>query len=118
MKHKQGSAIILTMFILSGVLIIALSGAYLVMAGIKASGTQAQSMRAYFAAEAGIENILWKVRQDGFNHSSIPPIIVIAATPLVTDNLQYEVIFSDNPPRTYTAIGDYQTAKRSVEVSF
>ncbi len=111
---------ILTMFILAGILIVAMSGSYVVLVGITAGGKQAQSTKAYFAAESGIEFILWDLRKNGNNHGTaqMGMTIPLVANSLASPNLSYEVFFSKFPPRTYVSIGDFQSAKRSVEVSF
>lgn len=111
---------ILTMFILAGILVVAMSGSYIVLAGITAGGTQAQSTKAYFAAESGIEFILWDLRKNGNNHSmaQVGMITPLATGTFVSPNLSYQVFFSKFPPRTYVSIGNFQSSKRSVEVSF
>ncbi len=116
----RGSAMILTMFILAGILVVAMSGSYIVLAGITAGGTQAQSTKAYFAAESGIEFILWDLRKNGNNHSmaQVGMITPLATGTFVSPNLSYQVFFSKFPPRTYVSIGNFQSSKRSVEVSF
>ncbi len=116
----RGSAMILTMFLLAGILIVAMSGSYVVLVGITAGGIQAQSTKAYFAAESGAEFIIWDVRKNGNIHG---PEVMSETIPLTTGsltipNLSYEVFFTKNPPRTYVSIGDFQSSKRSVEVSF
>lgn len=116
----KGSAMILTMFILAGILIVAMSGSYIVLVGITAGGMQAQSTKAYFAAESGIEFILWDLRKNGNNHdmSQMSTEIPLVSAALASPNLSYEVFFTKFPPRTYVSIGDFQSSKRSVEVSF
>ncbi|MFA5000453.1 MAG: pilus assembly PilX N-terminal domain-containing protein [Patescibacteria group bacterium] len=111
---RPGSALILTMFILAGMLVIAMSGSYLVLLGIKAGGIQSQSMRAYFAAEAGMEYFLWELRQNGYEPD------VVSATPIMNGSLPaggaYEIYYTAYPPLTFRSIGDFQNVRRSVEV--
>lgn len=64
-KKKEGSAILLTLFLLSGIMVVAFAGSYLVMAGLRSSALQYDSSRAYFAAESGAEYSLVKVRKLG-----------------------------------------------------
>ncbi len=118
---KSGSAMILTMFILAGMLIVAMSGSYIVLLGIKSGGTQAQSIKAYFAAEAGMESLLYQTRQAGLVHG---PANLSKTSPLIegdleSEGLSYAVFFTAMfPKRTFASVGDYQTTKRSVEVSW
>jgi hypothetical protein len=115
----KGSAMILTMFILAGILIVAMSGSYVVLVGITAGGTQAQSTKAYFAAESGVEFILWDLRKNFNNHgaSQQSTTVPLVSGSLATPSLSYEVFFTYVHPRTYISVGSFQSAKRSVEVS-
>jgi len=115
---KPGSAMILTMFILAGMLIVAMSGAYIVLVGITSSGLQAQSTKSYFAAEAGTELILWDLRKNGNLHGSEARIEPLVTGTLQSPNVSFEVYFTQFPPRTYMSIGSYMSTKRSVEISF
>lgn len=58
-KRSRGSALILTLFIMAGMMIVALGDSYIVLLGIKAAGTQAKSTKAYYIAEAGAERLIW-----------------------------------------------------------
>jgi len=114
-KQRPGSALILTMFILAGMLVVALGGAYVVVLGIKAGGIQSQSSKAYFAAEAGAEKLLWELRQHGWIYNT-PSSAVIFVADLPNSEASYEVYFSDFPPLVFTSIGEYFNTKRSVEI--
>ncbi|MFA6514631.1 MAG: hypothetical protein WCT50_05135 [Patescibacteria group bacterium] len=120
-KTKSGSAMILTMFILAGMLIVAMGGSYVVLLGIKAGGVQAQSTKAYFAAESGAEDVLWQIRK------KVPPLIhlsQVTSNPsvlisgLIGDEQAYEVYYTKRVPRTYMSVGDSRNTKRGVEVSW
>jgi hypothetical protein len=121
-KNKSGSALLLTMFIMAGMLIVAMSGASLVLLGIKAGGIQAQSTRAYYAAEAGSERFLWELRQNGYyyNTPSMNDIIFSSTdtggSGTLTGGSNYEVYFIDYPPLIFRIIGEYNNNKRSVEL--
>jgi len=116
LRNKSGSALILTMFILAGMLIVAMSGSYIVLAGIKAGGIQSQSTKAYFAAEAGTERFLFELRRNGYETNNITAVSLFSET-LPVSLASYNIYFTSFPPLTYTAIGDFQKTKRSVEVS-
>jgi len=115
---RKGSAMILTMFILAGMLIVAMSGAYIVLIGITASGLQAQSTKSYFAAEAGTELILWDFRKNNAFYGTEPSAEPLLSSNLQNPNVSFEVYFTKKGPRTYMSIGSFQSTKRSVEVSF
>lgn len=113
---KPGSALILTMFIMAGMLLVAMGGAYVVLLGIKAGGIQAQSTKAYYAAEAGAERMLWELRYNGY----VPEVTEMSDTPIFQDDLpgesRYDVYFIGFPPYIFQSVGEYQNSKRSVEI--
>jgi len=107
---------LLTMFILAGMLIVAMSGSYIILLGIKASGIQAQSIKAYFAAESGAEELLWELRQNSYSYLSVSAGTEIFSGSMSQTGADYEVYFSGFPPLVFTSIGEYQRTKRSVEI--
>lgn len=120
---KSGSALLLTMFILSGMLIVAVSGAYVIVLGIRASSIQGQSTKAYYAAEAGAETLLYTVRKN-FHEEFINDIEYgddVYRGPLYLSDGSYTNVYYMTvgaTPVIYTSIGVYKTTKRSVELAF
>ena len=57
----------MTVLILSVVLTVTLSAADIVRNGLMMSNAQVNSTKAYFAAEAGAERILWEIRKNSFD---------------------------------------------------
>lgn len=112
----RGSALLLTMFILAGILIVALSGSYIIVLGIKASGIQSQSTKAYFGAEAGAEKILWELRKNSYSSYVTPSWVPIFDDTLPVSGASYKVYFSELSPFVFTCIGEFQNTKRSVEI--
>jgi len=115
-RLKAGSALILTLFIMAGMLVVAMSGAYIVLVGIKASGVQSQSTRAYYTAESGMEHFLFGLMRSGVPYEEIAYGVVYQAT--TTSGGYYEVYFKQLTPLTFTSIGDVDNTRRSVEVRF
>jgi hypothetical protein len=116
-RRYQGSALVLTMFIMAGMLIVALGSAYVALLGIKGGGTQAQSTKAYFAAEAGAERLIWEVRKHGAVHSFNPNVASFSGTLVASSS--YEVYFTQKVPSIiFTSIGEYMNTRRSVEIKF
>ena len=119
---RRASALILTMFIMSGMMLAAMSGAYVVFLGIRAGGLQAQSGRAYYAAESGAEYLLWRLRRDPNDryypdsNSQGQMILSGSVEGNGTYTATYEVYYIDYPPHVFQAVGDYQGARRSVEL--
>lgn len=115
---RQGSALILTMFIMAGMLIVAISSSYIVALGIKAGGIQAQSTKAYFIAEAGAERFLWELRQNGADYDQTPGVAIYqnAGSDLMV-GASYEVFRVGNTGIVYRSVGDFGNTRRSVELS-
>lgn len=118
-KEKiRGSALILTMFILAGMLIVAMGGSYVILLGIKASGIQSQSTKAYYVAEAGAEYFLQQLRNHDYMY---PEITLFPANDIMNGDLSngghYQVNFTAgyNPP-VFEIVGDFQATKRSIEL--
>jgi len=117
-KNQTGVILLLTMFILSGILIITLGAADLVMAGIKMNRLTGYSSLAFFASEAGLEQALWEVRK---NNSPLPDVDQdnIFQNINLGNNSSYIVNYATSSPNViFTSIGFYGGAKRSVESFF
>jgi len=114
LKTKPGSALILTMFIMAGMLIIAMSGAYIVLLGIKASGIQSQSTKAYYASESGMERLLWELYYGVDEYEGNPEISIFDGE--LNGGSSYKVYFLNYSPLTFQSVGEHENTKRSVEV--
>ncbi len=118
-----GSALVLTIFILAGMLLVAISSSYVVTLGIKAGGIQAQSTKAYFIAESGIEEFLWQLRKNdyAFWEEERPRGIPIFVYDLVPETAfgvlgKYEVYRKEGSNLIWRSIGEFGNTKRAVEV--
>ncbi len=70
-ENNQGSSIILlTALIMAAMLTIALTANEIIQKGLGMARVQINSTKAYFAAEAGAERILWEVRNNGYDINS------------------------------------------------
>jgi len=122
-KTKSASALILTMFIMAGMLIVAISGSYIVTLGIKAGGIQAQSTKAYFVAESGAERLLWEMRKGVvyMPETQPDPREVIFSSDEEPTSLSaqalYQVFHIADFQLLYRSVGDFGNTKRSVELS-
>ena len=134
-EKNQGTALFMALMILSGVLVVSLGAANLINLGIRQSRIQVYSTKAYFAAEAGAERVLWEIRKNGFNPSScvenvdyvifdndnFPPNTAVCGSEQINslfNNATYSVFYKLSSPITFESIGRFQDAKRSVEVSY
>jgi hypothetical protein len=117
-RAKTGNALILTMFIMAGMLIVAISSSYIVVLGIKAGGIQAQSTKAYFVAEAGAEKLLWELNNGFYIPDYDPPLTPIAENELGELSLDgsFQVFQYFDSKYLFRSIGSFGNTKRSVEL--
>lgn len=116
----KGSAIMLVLFILVGVLIVVLGGASVIISGLKMGTLQSHSTKAYFAAEAGTERLLYEFRKtnlwDGLGDNA--PKENLFGTTTLAIGAEYIVNYTSYKPLIFTSIGSYAQTRRSVEISF
>lgn len=64
-KDKRGGTVLLmTTLIIASILVVTLVAGEIVRMGLVMSRTQVHSTKAYYAAEAGAERILWEIRKN------------------------------------------------------
>ncbi len=121
-SQLKGSAIMLVLFILVGVMIVVFGGASVIISGLKMGNLQSYSTKAYFAAEAGAEKLLYEFRQGALwseiKERPIPQENLFGTTTLDNIGAEYIVSYTNNIPLTFVGIGSYGQTRRSVEVSF
>lgn len=109
----------LTMFILSAMMLIVFGGATVVISGLKMGGVQSQSTRAYFAAEAGAERLLYDVRKTNFfDDIGSPPQDNLFGASTLSSGSSYLISYDHFHPIIFTSIGIYESTRRSVELNF
>ncbi len=130
LKNNNGTILIMTILILTSILVVTLAAADLIVSGIKMSRTQERSTKAYFAAEAGAERVLWEARNNNFDSTSCnqDDYINFDTNPATCDssehsyslsnNALYRVIFKGSVPIVFSCNGVYLNTARSVEVSY
>lgn len=116
---KKGTALLMTILILNSIIIISLMAARLITAGVKMSGTQARSTKAYFASEAGAERVLWAFRKDGLYGGGFPGSNenIFPETSL-PNNSTYKVDYVKTNNVKFISTGSFGGVKRSVEIEF
>ncbi len=119
---KEGSALLLSLLLITSIIVIAMGGSSLALSGIRMAGVQSQSVKAYFAAEAGAEELLYKVRQsEEIDLSDDTGTEVIQNGELDT-NSEFFVILSERPPEDdeyiFISIGTFLNTRRSVDLRF
>ena len=116
----SGSALMLTLFILSAVMLIVIGGATTIASGLRMGRIQAYSTRAYFAAEAGAERLLYEVRKGStFDDLTNPGQTNVFGTTTLSIGSEYIVNYDEFVPEIiFTSIGNYRGTQRSVELDF
>jgi hypothetical protein len=113
----------MTILILNSIILISLAAAKLIFSGVKESSTQSRSTKAYFAAEAGAEKILYAYRQ---THSCVKPFSALGNCHFTGtlpgggtynvdwksgDDLRYDTL-------TFVSVGNFSGLARSVQLDF
>lgn len=108
----------MTLLILSGILVVTLTAADLVFAGIRMNRLTGYSSLAFFAAEAGLERALWEARKNNYVLPDSDTNDLFSLSDL-GNNSAYTVDYSTSTPNiTFKSIGDYKGARRSVESAY
>jgi len=116
-KSNKGTALLLTLLILTSILVVALGVANLIVPGIRMSRTQEQSTKAFFAAEAGAERALWEVRKNSYSLPVSDTEDVFSGS--LDNNSAYQVDYTIVASLvTFTSTGSYRQTMRSVAVDF
>lgn len=117
-KNNRGVILLLTLFILSGILVITLGAADLVLAGLKMNRLTGYSSLAFFAAEAGMERALWEARKNNYVLPNADTADVFSLSDLGNGSA-YQVNYASSTPNiTFKSIGSYGGTKRSVESTY
>jgi len=118
-KKLKGNALILTMFIMAGMIIVASSGSYLAILAIRSGSIQAQSTKAYFVAESGAEQLLYELRKGPYVPEQTPDhSISIFFNQLNTleQGGNYNVYHIADYQMLWMSVGEYNNTKRGVEI--
>ena len=117
--NKKGSALMFTVFILTGMLVVAIAVGDLVISGLKMSRVQTDSTKAFYAAESGIEKTLYEVRQNEYDLLLDGDQNDIFGGSLSLDNgSSYVVNYASSTVSIFTSVGTYNNTRRSVQISF
>ena len=69
-NNKGATILIISVLVLSSILIVTLTASEVIRNNIIMSRDQYNSTKAYFAAEAGAERVLWEIMKNGFDTST------------------------------------------------
>jgi hypothetical protein len=118
---KAGTALLMTVLILNSIILISLAAAKLITSGIKDSGTQSKSTKAYFAAEAGAERELYEYRKTYV--CSSPAFSNCHFTKTLPGGSSYDVNYdsgSEDHGDTliFVSVGNFSGLKRTDQLDF
>lgn len=71
MKHPKGLSLLLSLFVLSAILVSALSAGNLIFRQLKITGSGDRGIQAFYVAESGLEDALYDFRQLGITSLTI-----------------------------------------------
>lgn len=115
-KNKNGTALLMTILILNSIMITALAASRIVVVGIKMSGVQEKSTKAYFAAESGGERALWEWRNNAYTlpASSTDENVFTGS---LSNSSDYDVDYaSSSDVAVFTSNGSFSGLRRSIEI--
>lgn len=120
-KTNKGVALILTILVLVGILAIAMGVTSLMVGEIRITREIPWALKAYYAAEVGIERKLYEMRklEDTSNIGSPPDCTGAPAICLDGSDVCYSVdVDVSGDPIIIKSYGCYKRIKRSIEVSY
>ncbi len=123
-KNKPGSILLLTLLVLSFVIVIVLGGASMALSGIQMASIQSHSTKAYYAAEAGAEELLYRVRISQEIDLTTSLGEVISDTIINSSGATYSVNFTEASHQVgfsenvFTSLGSFLKTRRSVDIRF
>jgi hypothetical protein len=98
-KKQLGSALLLSLLVMAGIITVSMGTSLLVMSEIKQSLYLDQSIIAFYAAEAGVESTLYKVRRENIDVNNLNN----TTEELINDS-NFNIYTSDSVSTLYTAI--------------
>jgi hypothetical protein len=140
-KNQSGViAVLISVIIMAAILTVTLAASAIIQNGIIMGKTQVHSTKSYFAAEAGLERLLYEIRNDAspFNTSTCSVndyanlaadqcqagLSTITLSNSTTFNIQYRnPSLSTCPPSgvcsvSFYSYGSFQGVQRAVEVAY
>jgi hypothetical protein len=115
-KLEKGVSIYLVILISTFILAVALGLSTILISRIKVSQEIGYSVVAFYAADTGIERILYDIRKLNYECSS-PPCTPYSNIPL--DSASYGVVINSwSPSVQINSTGKYQTVKRAIEINY
>lgn len=120
--NKKGSTLLMAILVLNSIILVSLATASVIVSGVKMGNTQAKSTKAYFAAEAGAEQLLWQYRKSGRSCTIGSENLCNFGENLSNSSLYQAKYISGNSAPGSTLIfiskGSFLDLSRSIELDF
>jgi len=115
-KNQKGVSLYLTIVILSVLMAVILTMIGLAISQIKVIHTLSDSIIAFYAADTGIERVLYAIFQEGYAPSigECPP----SYRGTLENGATYEVSVSKKSDSIIFSTGNYKKTKRRIEITF
>ncbi len=133
-RERGSTMLLVSMLILASILVVILGSNDIIRNNLLGVKMQDNSTKAYFAAEAGAERILWEIRENNFNIAgcSSGDYICFNATgdvsgcssacsinsQLLNNSSEYKLQYTNNSGIIITSFGLYNSEQRAVEISY
>lgn len=117
LQNQRGSALLMTVLILAGIITVALNTGSVVLSGTILSGVQERSTLAFYAAESGAERFLYDARVienlPNFNNNNL------YGTTTLSNKTSYNVEYGTSTPNIFgNSTGVYLETKRMIRLDF
>ena len=130
--NQKGTAVLLTVLILTSLLFVALGVTEILQRSLKLSNISGRSQPAYLVAESGIERLLWEIRKNDSNGTSTPGTDIgdgFSSFTFVPDlsfsnsSASYEAKYKDyldsgKEMREVQIIGQFYDAQRKIRIEY
>jgi len=117
-NKQRGSALLMTVLILAGIITVALNAANVVMTGTVLSGVQERSTLAFYAAESGAERFLYDARINN-NLPAVSTDNLYSGPTALSNNANYQVDYGTSTLNiSATSSGFFLETKRIIGLIF
>lgn len=114
-KKKEGSALLLSIIILASMLLVVFIFFELINNDLKSSKVNQDSIKSYYAAEAGIEDFLYSFLVD---YQSLPNNIGAFHSGVLSNGPSYSLRAISLNPVVIQSVGSYEGMNRSIQLDF
>lgn len=113
----------ITVFILAGIFLVSFAVGYMAFFAIKTSDGQAQSFKAFYAAEAGEEKVRYQITNDptffATHCLNVPEINIFGTSTVLSNKSSYTVdCLSTSSPYQFRGHGNYKSNQRDLEFEY